>query len=247
MKELRIGLFGKGRLGGAIASAAGPRIAWCVAREPAPDRPVDVAIEASSGSVVPQRVAWALEHGVDLVIGSTGWEMPDLESRVRGRIGVVVAPNFSMTVALLARLATVLGRFAALEPSRDPYLIEHHHCKKRDAPSGTARLLARRLVAACPRKRSFGFAPPDAALPADVLSVASVRAGATYSSHWLGIDAPSEVLEVRHEARSAAAFASGALAAAAWVHGKRGLFAFDDVARDVLDPLFDLTTDGGPR
>ncbi len=75
--------------------------------------------------------------------------------------------------------------------------------------------------------------------------VASVRAGATYSSHWIGIDAPAEVLEVRHEARSAAAFAQGALAAADWVRGRRGVFAFDDVARELLEPLFAPVVGGG--
>lgn len=245
MNESRIGLFGKGRLGSAIAAAAGARLAWCVSREAPPPQPVAVAIEASSGKVVSDRLAWALERQVDLVIGSTGWEISDLATRVGERIGVVVAPNFSLAVALLARLATVLGRFAAHDPTRDPYLVEHHHAKKHDAPSGTARLLARQLIAACPRKRSFGFAQTNAPLPDDVLSVASVRAGATYSSHWIGIDAPAEVLEVRHEARSAAAFAQGALAAADWVRGRRGVFAFDDVARELLEPLFAPVVGGG--
>lgn len=92
------------------------------------------------------------------------------------RIGVVVAPNFSLTVALLARLATVLGRFASFDAARDPYLVEHHHARKHDAPSGTARLIARRVLDACPRKRTWGFALPGEPLAPDVLSVASIRA-----------------------------------------------------------------------
>lgn len=238
MSTQRIGLFGTGRLGGAIAAAGGARIAWQVARQSPPDRPVDVAIEASSGSVVEERLRWALATRTSLVIGSTGWSIPDLAQRVGERIGVVVAPNFSLTVALLARITDVLGRFAALDAARDPYLVEHHHARKKDAPSGTARLLAKRLLAACPRKTAWGFASPEAPLPEHVLSVASVRAGSTYSEHRVGIDAPGEVIELRHEARSAEPFAQGALAAADWIARRKGVFAFDDVARSVLDPLF---------
>ncbi|MEZ6015603.1 MAG: dihydrodipicolinate reductase C-terminal domain-containing protein [Planctomycetota bacterium] len=232
---LRVGLFGAGRLGSAIAAAAGDTLAWQVARNTPPDVPVDVAIEASSGAAVEARLAWALESGTPLVIGSTGWAIDDLEARVGARIGVVVAPNFSLSVALMRRLATVLGRFAALDAARDPYLVEQHHARKADAPSGTARLLADTLLEACPRKARWTIGGPVAP---DELSVAVIRAGTTYSSHTIGVDAPEEVLHVQHEARSGAAYAAGALTAARWVRGRRGVFPFDAVSADVLDPLF---------
>ena len=57
---------------------------------------------------------------VDLVIGTTGWSIPDLKERVGDRIGVVVAPNFSMSIALYARLSLVMARFAALVSDRWP-------------------------------------------------------------------------------------------------------------------------------
>ena len=236
--SLRIGLFGKGRLGSAIAAQAGEQIAWQVAREAPPRTPVDVAIEASSGAAVPARLEWALEHRTALVIGSTGWKLPDLAARVGDRTGVLVAPNFSLTVALLRRMALVLARCAAADPARDLYVHEHHHAKKRDAPSGTAVLLAETLLAGCPRKRSWKLGGPVAP---EELSVSALRAGSTYSSHVVGLDAPGEVLELVHAARSAAPFAEGALAAAHWIRGRRGVFQMEDVARDVLDPLFAAT------
>ena len=238
MSALRIGVFGKGRLGSVIAAACGPRLAWAVGRESIPDVRVDVAIDASSGAAVPERLDWALTTKTPLVIGATGWSIPDLAARVGQHIGVVVAPNFSLSVALLARLSGILGRFAALAPERDPYLIEHHHAGKHDAPSGTARLLAQQLIDNCPRKTSWDFAPRSHPLDRAVLSVASIRAGATYSEHRVGIDSPGEVLELRHEARNATPFADGAIAAADWIVSRRGVFTFADVARDVLDPLF---------
>jgi 4-hydroxy-tetrahydrodipicolinate reductase len=238
--SVRIGLFGRGRLAGAIATAGGSSIAWLVAREDAPSARVDVAIEASSGAAVERRLTWALETRTPLVIGSTGWEIADLAERVGTRIGVVVAPNFSLTVALMRRLTTVLGRFAALDAARDPYIVEHHHARKKDAPSGTAKLFARTLLDACPRKTGWTIGGPVAP---DQLSVAVIRAGTTYSTHTIGIDCPAEVLELHHASRSAAAYADGALEAARWIRTRTGVHSFDAVASDVLDPLFRGPTD----
>ncbi len=236
VRDQQIGLFGKGRLGAAIAQAAGPRLAWQVSRETPPaDAPVAVAIEACTGAIVPQRLAWALETGTSLVIGSTGWDLPDLADRVGDRIGVVVAPNFSLTVALMRRLGLVLARFCALDPSRDPYLLEHHHARKKDAPSGTARLLAATILEGCPRKTGWAIGGP---LAPEQLAVAVLRAGTTYSEHTIGIDAPHEVLELHHASRSAGAYADGALCAADWIATRRGVHHMDEVASDVLDPLF---------
>ena len=235
MVDLRIGLFGRGRLGGAIAARCGAELAWQVAREAPPAEGADVAIEASSGAAVPERLAWALATATPLVIGSTGWDPAGLRERVGDRIGVVLAPNFSLGVALLRRFTLVLARFCAGDATRDPYVVEHHHARKHDAPSGTARLLADTVLAGCPRKRAWAVGGP---LQAEQLSVAVVRAGATYSEHRVGVDAPAELLELVHTARSAAAFADGALAAARWIHRRTGVFTMDDVARTLLDPLF---------
>ncbi|MCK5945285.1 MAG: hypothetical protein KAI24_25070 [Planctomycetes bacterium] len=233
--DLRIGLFGRGRLGSAIAEHLGPKLAWQVTREAPPHADVAAVIEASSGDALPARLDWALEHGVPLVVGSTGWELPDLAERVGDRIGVVTAPNFSLGVALLRRMTLVLARFAARDERLDPYLVEHHQAKKHDAPSGTARLLAGTILDGCPRKQSWRIGGP---LEANELSVGVMRAGHTYSEHRVGIDAPAEVLELRHTARSPMAFADGALAACSWIQGRTGVFTMDDVAATALNPLF---------
>ena len=234
MTNLRIGLYGRGRLGAAIAMEAGATLSWQAGRNETPSAPVDVAIDASVAEAVEAHLAWALETGTDLVIGTTGWTMPGLDSRVAGRIGVLTASNFSISVALVARFAMVLGRFAALDPARDPYLLEHHHRLKADAPSGTAKTLAAALMAGCPRKTEWTLGTPAL----HQLSVGVVRAGAEFGTHTVGLDAPSEVLSLTHTARSRAPFAQGALAAARWLHGRKGVFTMEDLAADLLDPLF---------
>lgn len=231
---LRLGLFGKGRLGSAIATEAGPALAWHAGRGETPASRAEVAIDASVAEALEAHLAWALETGTDLVIGTTGWTLPDLEDRVAGRIGVLTASNFSLAVALMARMATVLGRFAALDPARDPYLVEHHHRLKADAPSGTAKTLAAALMAGCPRKTGWTLGTPAP----HQLSLGVIRAGAEFGTHTVGLDAPAEVLEVTHRARSRAPFAQGALAAAQWLHGRKGVYTMDDLAADLLDPLF---------
>lgn len=235
---MRIGVFGKGRLGSAIAEAAGAQLLWQVGRGAPPGDEVDAAIEASAAAAVPGRLEWALATGTPLLIGTTGWSMPDLEARVKDRIGVLVAPNFSLTMALYARLSLVLARFAALDEACDPYLVEHHHARKLDAPSGTARQLAATLLKGCPRKTAWAIPAAGEPFAPHQLNVSSIRAGHTYSSHTVGLDAPGETLELLHAARSARPYAEGALRAAAWLQGRRGVFTMDDVARDLLDPLF---------
>jgi 4-hydroxy-tetrahydrodipicolinate reductase len=134
----------------------------------------------------------------------------------------------------MARLSLVLGRFAALDPDLDPFVTDHHHRLKADAPSGTAKRLAAAVLAGCPRKTSWtlGTAAPEQ------LSVGVVRAGAEFGAHTVGLDSPAEVLELTHRARSRAVFARGALLAARWVRGRKGVYSFDHVAKEILDPLF---------
>lgn len=235
---MKVGVFGKGRLGSAIAAAAGHDLAWQVGREAPPSGQVDAAIEATVASQVEARVDWALKAGTNLLIGTTGWNLPDLEARVGQRIGVLVAPNFSLTVALYARLSLVLARYAALDEDTDPYLVEHHHARKHDAPSGTAKQLANTLLKGCPRKTEWVIPAVGAPVLPHQLNVSSIRAGHTYSSHIVGLDSPGEVLELSHAARSASPYAEGALRAARWLQGRKGVFTMDQVAADLLDPLF---------
>ena len=237
---MRIGLFGQGRLGSAIsaelASAPDLQLAWCLGRSGTPEAGAELAIDASAAGAVAAHLDWALATGTDLVIGTTGWSLPDLEARIGDRIAVLTAPNFSLAVALMARLTLVLGRFAALDPSLDPYLTEHHHRGKADAPSGTARRLAAAMLAGCPRKTGWTLGSPAA----HELALTALRAGTEFGRHSVGLDGPGEVLELTHQARSRAVFAQGALQAARWVRGRKGLFSFDQYARETLEPLFTL-------
>ncbi len=242
---LTIGIFGRGRLAQAIREAApdGVEVLWMVGRDEEPAGKVDVAIDASRGEAVAAHLAWALETGTDLVIGATGWALADLPARVGDRIGVLTAPNFSLSVALMARFSTVLGRYAELAPELDPWLLESHHRQKADAPSGTALRLMDAFLEGCPRKTSWVMNPQGPLAP-HLLSVGVLRAGSDPGTHVLGLDGAAETLRLEHHARSRGVFGAGALRAARWLKGRKGCHTFDALAAELLDPLFAF---GGSR
>ncbi|MGB6023419.1 MAG: dihydrodipicolinate reductase C-terminal domain-containing protein [Ornithinimicrobium sp.] len=226
-----VGLFGRGRLGSLVASAieASPDLecAWQLGHgEQAPsDVEVDVAIDVSHRDAVADHVTWANETATDLVIGATGW--PPESLRNSGRFsGVLIAPNFSLSIALVRRFAVVLGGYADRYPGPvDLAVTETHHRAKVDSPSGTATLLAAALATSAGR-------------PTADIALSSLRLGAVVGTHDVRFESASESITVRHEAHSREVFAEGALAAARWIHRRRGVFTVDDWAADQLDGLF---------
>ena len=198
-------IFGDGHLGQAIAAQIGAR------GEPAPTvlgRPpegrhaparlvgVDLAYDASRADAVGTNIATALAGGCrDFVIATTGWDegRAALEAALRDHdAAAVAAPNFSLGVAGLLRLVDLAGSVFARVQGFDAYVLEWHRRGKADRPSGTAREIARRLLAVDPRKRAIAVSngsPPAA----DELEVVSLRAGASPGMHVVGFDAPGDL------------------------------------------------------
>ena len=90
----------------------------------------------------------------------------------------------------------------------------------------------------CPRKTEWVIPTANQDVKPSQLNVSSIRAGYTYSSHIVGLDSPGEVIELHHSARSAMPYAEGALQAARWIRGRKGVFTMAEVAKELLDPLF---------
>lgn len=238
---MKLGVFGRGRLGSALRQVAGDAIAWQIGRTELAmfDAPaVDVLVDVSIGAALDQHLEFALARRTPLVIGTTGWSMPELERRVGSRIGVLVAPNFSLTIAFLTRLVGLMGRYAMLDPAADVFIAEHHHARKKDAPSGTAKIFAQALLEQCPKKTRWTLAPAERALAQDELCVSVLRGGHTASSHDITVDTPGEAITLTHAARDLSPYARGALDAARWIRGRSGVFTMADVAAERLDPLF---------
>lgn len=230
-------ILGNGPLGWAVATAAGSDSGRTVVVGRPPGRQhdrtvfegVDLVIDASRGDAVACNVGAALDAGVRrLVIATTGWDGRDeLDATLRSsEASAVVASNFSLGVVLFGRLVdAATDLFGALD-TFDPYLVEWHRRGKRDRPSGTARDLARRMVERHPDLTGT-----------DDLETVSIRAGSNPGMHLVGFDAPGETVELRITARDRTAYATGILAAAAWLRQTQrspGISPFDVVVDDLL-------------
>jgi 4-hydroxy-tetrahydrodipicolinate reductase len=177
----------------------------------------DVAIDFSTPAAVAVNAPALARRGMNLVIGTTGWQKD--EAIVRAAVeqagtGIVVAPNFSTGVVIFDAVVAHAAKLLAAQTDFGAFLHEAHHATKKDAPSGTALALKRSMEGA-------GFARP--------IDVTSTRAGHIPGTHTVGFDGPAESITLTHTARDRTAFARGALVAAQWIKGKRGWYTMRDV------------------
>ncbi len=248
---LKYAVVGYGRMGRAIEEQADKRGHSRVAViDPASDdsaaRPAvagdalgnaEVAFEFTVAGEAEANVIALLEAGVHVVCGTTGWKpSPALEAAAReSAAGAVIAPNFSVGMNLFYRLVREAGLLYGAVRLHEPYVFESHHRGKLDAPSGTARKLASILMESMPGLESVQEGNPEGRLPDGVLHVSSLRAGHEPGSHIVGFDGEFDKITLCHAARSRAGFALGAVLAAEWVVGKKGLHGFEEVLQEKID------------
>ena len=234
-KPARVLLVGsKGRMGKVIVDLAGKDpnveiIAQCDqgdAIEPAMKN-ADVAIDFSQADAIEEVCRAALQHGRPLVIGTTGHsgEQKKAIEETAKSLPVVFASNFSVGVnalfALADKAAKVLGGEFDLE------IVETHHTKKKDAPSGTAKTLSEILKKA---RKSASRTDSSRGEIDNEIPIQSIREGDVVGEHTVIFSGPGERLELVHRAKSRETFAKGALRAAEWVIGKPpGLYNMQDV------------------
>jgi 4-hydroxy-tetrahydrodipicolinate reductase len=197
----------------------------------------DVGIDFSGADVVTEIVRRTMSLGLPLVEGTTGWgnALADVEATVVNAEGTLIhAPNFSYAMNVLFHLVDRAARLFETTPEFEPYIWEHHHSRKTDAPSGTALRLGEILLDRLSRKDLLQIGGNAGPTADNQLGVASVRAGSEPGRHRVGFDGPYETVELSHSARDRAAFASGALFVAAWVEGRRGIFTMKDVMSELM-------------
>jgi 4-hydroxy-tetrahydrodipicolinate reductase len=225
--KMRLALIGMGKMGHALAQLAPERGFRVVAEIDRSDqaaatvtkdtlRDAQVAIEFSVPEAAPTNIRACMAAGCPIVVGTTGWydQLPALREEVeRAHGALLVAPNFSIGVAIFDRVVAEAARLFAGVEGFEAHMIETHHSAKKDAPSGTAGALARTAEAAMGRP----------------LAITSVRVGSVPGTHELIFDAPFEQVRLVHEARDRRVFAEGALVAARWLVGRSGMFGMQDV------------------
>ena len=228
MSERRIAVIGDGKMGQAIRQLAVEK-GWKVTaivgeRESAGGKGItasalgdpEVAVEFTQPDAVVANVVASLRSGVPVVVGTTGWydSLPEV-MRIAKETGTSLlwSPNFSLGVNVLIELARYAGTLMRTLEDFDAHIVETHHAKKKDAPSGTAIAIAKAASDALERP----------------IPTTSVRTGSVPGTHEVVFDGSFEQLLLRHEARDRRVFAEGALKAADWLIGKRGIFTMRDV------------------
>ena len=184
---------------------------------------VDVAVEFTEPSVVVGNVERIVSRGIPIVVGTTGWlhEMDRVRAIVTRHDGALVwSPNFSIGVNVFLRVVARAAELLKEEGQYGAWGWEIHHDTKKDAPSGT-------LLTLMEQMKRAGYSRP--------IDVASNRAGRHPGTHEIGFDSAADTITLRHTARSREGFARGALKAAQWIIGRKGVHEFSDVLFEAKD------------
>jgi len=184
-------------------------------------RGVDVAVEFTAPSAAVDNIHQLAALGINSVVGTTGWfeQLPAVRETVeRSGTGLLWAPNFSVGMNLFFQVVAHAAALFANQSEFEAWGWEIHHAAKKDSPSGTLRKLAEEMSAAGYRRS---------------VPLSSNRAGAHPGTHEIGFDSTADTITLRHTARSREGFARGALQAARWIVGKKGVFEF----REILSEL----------
>ena len=188
-------------------------------------RSADVAIEFTTPATAIDNYRRAFAAGVPVVSGSTGWtsRMAEVEQMVaESDASLFWTSNFSVGVNIFFELNKRLARLMEPFPQYRPFMSETHHIHKLDHPSGTAVTLAEGIVEEHPRVNSWTEEVPAAD---DALIVSHIREGEVPGTHTITWDSPVDSISITHRAKSREGFALGAVMAAEWLPGHKGMQA----------------------
>lgn len=177
-----------------------------------------VAIDFSIPSKVLDNIGKAWERNIAIVVGTTGWydKLEEITQRANQEKKTLFwASNFSIGVFLFNKLNAYLADMMKEYSDYNPSIKEIHHIHKLDAPSGTAITLAQTLV-------------ENHNIEKQNLNIESVREGEVCGTHIINYYSEVDDIEIKHTAHSRKGFASGAVMAAHWLLGKKGVFTMKD-------------------
>ena len=192
----------------------------------------DVIIDFSHHSASPELIKYASERSIPIVIATTGHDESEFKAIDDGakKVAVFMSANMSLGVALLVELAK---KTAKVFPDADIEIIEKHHNRKLDAPSGTALMIAKAIEQV---RRGIKFVYGRAGQQKreiNEIGIHAVRGGNIVGEHEVIVCTDTQIITLKHEAQSRSLFAEGAIAAASFLIGKpAGLYSMQDIAKD---------------
>lgn len=236
---LRIGLLGYGKMGRAIEQIIlqqDMQVAWRIGQSNRQEltqellKSADVVIEFSRPEAAFDNVMLCLQAGVPVVSGTTGWaqELLKAETFCHENGGAMLwASNFSIGVNLFFAINEYAATLMQRAPEYQASLTEIHHIHKLDAPSGTAISLAKQIIAHHKQYTDWNLstdASGDFSLP-----IEAIREGEVPGTHVIQWQGPDDEITLEHKAHSRRGFAAGAVLAARWLAGRKGVFQMRDV------------------
>lgn len=237
---MNVALIGYGKMGREIEKILlqqGENIALLIDKNNSADlnpdnlreKNIDVAIEFSTPETAYENIETCIRAGIPVVSGTTGWS--DKLERVRSLCkenggAFFYASNFSIGVNVMFKVNEVLAKMMDSFPQYDVTVEEVHHTQKKDAPSGTAITIAEAIVRHfSPKKKWVG----ETTTEPDELEVLAVRRSIVPGVHTVTYESEDDIIELRHSAKSRRGFAMGAVLAARFIVGKKGVFSMDDL------------------
>ena len=192
----------------------------------------DVIIDFSHHTASVALMDYATKRNIPIIIATTGHSDEELDAINEGakKVAVFMSANMSLGVALLVELAKKTAR---VFPDADIEIIEKHHNRKLDAPSGTALMIARGIEQV---RRGVKFVYGRAGQQkreTGEIGIHAVRGGNIVGEHEVIVCTDTQIITLKHEAQSRSLFAEGAIAAAEFLISKpAGLYSMQDIAKD---------------
>ena len=194
----------------------------------------DVVIDFSMPGVAVENIERCFDMGIPIVSGTTAWydQLSEVSELCKQKEGTLFyAPNFSIGVNLFflinKKLAKTMSSFVEYRVS----MKEIHHIHKLDAPSGTAIKAAEDIIAEHQLIEKWSKSGES---KNDELSIESERTGEITGTHIITYSSDADLIELKHEAKNRSGFAKGAVKAAEWVMGKKGVFNMDDLLKSLV-------------
>jgi 4-hydroxy-tetrahydrodipicolinate reductase len=230
---MKIALLGYGKMGHAIEQVAEERGHTVVTRVGRNDSmeditKADVVIEFTSPESAVNNLKFLIAQGIPTICGTTGWndQLAEITALVKAKNGALVhASNFSLGVNIFFELNEKLADIMAGFPEYHVQMTEIHHLEKKDAPSGTAITLAQGLIDNSNKIAwHLGQDSTDSSIAIEALRENDVK-----GTHIISYKSRTDTLEIKHAAHNREGFAIGAIIAAEWIAGKKGVFTMKNV------------------
>ena len=235
---MKIALIGYGGMGKVIedkAIARGHEIVLRVTKDSDPSwkdslKHADVAIEFTQPEAAVQNIYTCFEHNIPVIIGTTGWfhQLHEVRDRcIDMNQALFYASNFSIGVNIFFQLNRQLARLMATHSSYQIGMEELHHTRKKDAPSGTAITLAEGIIAENPAYKTWRKS--DEPNSPGSFPIHSIRQDDIPGTHCIEYRSEIDSINITHTAFNRDGFALGAVVAAEFLHGKKGVFTMSDL------------------